>query len=186
RYLSPLSGHDEIDIPSTSAAPAPRPRGAEDGKPVGRSECSRTIRPHKGSPAGDGGAFLSMRHPALAIFNPRSCTSFWAFDHSHSTHVLGKHGCYTDRNKPSFHSSCQSLVGMTVAPRATAMTIAHAYTLLLEAAVFAASFGILWLRDRRRPYREMQPGERSHQPLVDLVSEQQDGAKHGLAIGSVA
>jgi hypothetical protein len=75
---------------------------------------------------------------------------------------------------------------MTVAPRATAMTIGDAYTLLLEAAVLAASFGILWLRDRRRPYREMQPGERSHQPLVDLVSEQQDGAKHGLAIGSVA
>jgi hypothetical protein len=75
---------------------------------------------------------------------------------------------------------------MTVAPRATAMTIGDAYTLLLEAAVLAVSFGILWLRDRRRPYREMQPGERSHQPLVDLVSEQQDGAKHGLAIGSVA
>ena len=35
------------------------------------------------------------------------------------------------------------------------MTIAHAYTLLLEATVLAASFGILWLsfwvRDGRRP-----------------------------------
>jgi hypothetical protein len=35
------------------------------------------------------------------------------------------------------------------------MTIAHAYTLLLEAAALAASFGILWLsfwvRDGRRP-----------------------------------
>jgi hypothetical protein len=79
---------------------------------------------------------------------------------------------------------------MTVAPRATAMTIGDAYTLLLEAAVLAASFAILWLSfwlsDRRRPYREMQPGEPSHQPLVELASEQQDGAKHRLAIGSVA
>jgi hypothetical protein len=71
------------------------------------------------------------------------------------------------------------------------MTIAHAYMLLLEAAVLVASFGILWLsfwlRDRRRPNREMQAGERSHRPLVDLASEQQDGAKHGpLVIGSVA
>ena len=71
------------------------------------------------------------------------------------------------------------------------MTIAHAYKLLLEAAVLVATFGILWLsfwlRDRRRPNREMQPGERSHRPLVDLASEQQDGAKHGpLVIGSVA
>ena len=63
------------------------------------------------------------------------------------------------------------------------MTIAHAYTLLFEAAVLAASFGILWLsfwmRDRRWPYREMLPGERSHEPLYDLASEQQDGARLG-------
>ena len=72
------------------------------------------------------------------------------------------------------------------------MTIAHAYMLLLEASVLVATFGILWLsfwlRDRRRPNGEMQPGERSHRPLVDLASEQQDGAKHGpsVIIGSVA
>src|SRR5712672_89689 len=39
------------------------------------------------------------------------------------------------------------------------MTVAHAYTLLLEATVLAASFGILWLsfwaRDRRRQAQQV-------------------------------
>jgi hypothetical protein len=62
------------------------------------------------------------------------------------------------------------------------MTIAHAYTLLLEAAALAASFAMLWLsfwlRDRRR-----QP----HHPAADFASDQQDGAKVGpLVLASVA
>ena len=44
---------------------------------------------------------------------------------------------------------------MTLQNGPSAMTIAHAYTLLLEAVALAASFGILWLsfwvRDGRRP-----------------------------------
>jgi hypothetical protein len=62
------------------------------------------------------------------------------------------------------------------------MTIAHAYTLLLEAAALAASFAMLWLsfwlRDRRR-----QP----HHPALDFAGDQQDGAKIGtLVLASVA
>jgi|ERR1051326_8075592 hypothetical protein len=52
------------------------------------------------------------------------------------------------------------------------MAIAHAYTLLLEAAALAASFGILWLsfwlRDRQRQH---------HHPAADCASDRQDGAK---------
>ena len=52
------------------------------------------------------------------------------------------------------------------------MTVAHAYTLLLEAAALAASFAMLWLsawlRDRQRQH---------HQPAADFTSHQQDGAK---------
>jgi hypothetical protein len=52
------------------------------------------------------------------------------------------------------------------------MTIAHAYTLLLEAAALAASFGILrlsfWLRDRQR---------QNQHPAADCASDQRDGAK---------
>jgi len=60
------------------------------------------------------------------------------------------------------------------------MTIAHAYTLLLEAAALAASFAMLWLsfwlRDRHREY-----------PAADLARAQQDGAIVGrLALASVA
>jgi hypothetical protein len=72
---------------------------------------------------------------------------------------------------------------MTVAEqRPSAMTIEHAYTLLLEAAALAASFALLWLsfwlRDRRR-----QP----HHPAADFASDQQDGAKVGpLVLASVA
>jgi hypothetical protein len=77
--------------------------------------------------------------------------------------------------------SRQSLVGMTVPERAIGMTIAHAYTLLLEAAALAASFSILWLsfwmRDRRRQH---------HRPAVDFASDQQDGAQVGpLVLASV-
>src|SRR5256885_1626380 len=62
--------------------------------------------------------------------------------------------------------------------------IAHVYMLLLEAAVLAASFGMLWLsfrmRDRHRRYREMRPGEQNLR-LFDLTSEQQDGAYFGAS-----
>jgi hypothetical protein len=69
------------------------------------------------------------------------------------------------------------------------MTIAHAYTLLLEAVALAASFGIFWLsfwmRDRRRPYREGQSGEWSRQSLFNRASEQQDnGARRAIDLAS--
>ena len=52
------------------------------------------------------------------------------------------------------------------------MTVAHAYTLLLEAAALVASFAMLWLsvwlRDRQRQH---------HHPAADFASDQQDGAK---------
>ena len=52
------------------------------------------------------------------------------------------------------------------------MTIAHAYTLLLEAAALATSFAMLWLsfwlRDRHRQY-----------PVADFASDQEDGANVG-------
>src|SRR5437763_16478635 len=59
------------------------------------------------------------------------------------------------------------------------MTIAHAYTLLLQAAALATSFGMLWLsfwlRDRHRRY-----------PAADFASDQQDGANIGpLVLASV-
>jgi len=51
------------------------------------------------------------------------------------------------------------------------MTIAHAYTLLLEAAALAASFAMLWLsfwlRDRHRQH---------HRPAPDFA-DQREGAK---------
>jgi hypothetical protein len=47
------------------------------------------------------------------------------------------------------------------------MTIAHAYTLLLEAAALATSFAMLWLsfwlRDRHR---------QRHHPMADFASDQ--------------
>src|SRR4051794_10566606 len=69
------------------------------------------------------------------------------------------------------------------------MTIAHAYTLLLEAVALAASFGILWLsfwmRDHRRPYREVQSGEWGRQSLFNRASEQQDnGARRTIDLPS--
>ena len=69
------------------------------------------------------------------------------------------------------------------------MTMAYAYTLLLEATVLAASFGILWLSfwilDCRRPYREMQSGECRDQP--EPRAEEQEDAKLGpLVIDGVA
>jgi hypothetical protein len=61
------------------------------------------------------------------------------------------------------------------------MTIAHAYTLLLEAAALATSFPMLWLsfwlRDRHRQH---------HHPVADFASDQQDGANIGpLVLASV-
>jgi hypothetical protein len=61
------------------------------------------------------------------------------------------------------------------------MTIAHAYTLLLEAAALATSFAMLWLsfwlRDRHRQL---------HDPVADFASDQQDGANVGhLVLASV-
>jgi hypothetical protein len=56
----------------------------------------------------------------------------------------------------------------------SAMTIAHAYTLLLEAAALATSFAMLWLsfwlRDRRWQH---------DRPAADFVSDQQDDANVG-------
>ena len=59
------------------------------------------------------------------------------------------------------------------------MTIAHAYTLLLEAAALAISFAMLWLsfwlRDRHREY-----------PAADFARDQQDGTNIGpLVLASV-
>ena len=59
------------------------------------------------------------------------------------------------------------------------MTIAHAYTLLLEAAALAASFAMLWLsfwlRDSHRQC-----------PVADFARDQQDGANIGpLVLASV-
>ena len=59
------------------------------------------------------------------------------------------------------------------------MTTAHAYTLLLEAAALAASFGMLWLsfwlRDRHRQY-----------PVADFASDQKGDANVGhLGFASV-
>jgi hypothetical protein len=72
------------------------------------------------------------------------------------------------------------------------MTTVLPHLLLLEAAVLAASFGMLWLsfcvRDRRGLYPEMQPDELGHQPLVDLAtSEQHHSTKLGPSVlGSAA
>ena len=59
------------------------------------------------------------------------------------------------------------------------MTVAHAYTLLLEAAALAASFAMLWLsfwlRDSHRQC-----------PVADFARDQQDGANIGpLVVASV-
>ena len=67
----------------------------------------------------------------------------------------------------------------------TAMTIAHAYTLLLEIAVSAASFGILWLsfwlRDGHRRY------DRPTRHRVDFTIHQQDSANSGpLVLPTIA
>jgi|SRR5690242_5771763 hypothetical protein len=64
---------------------------------------------------------------------------------------------------------------MTIAQwLSSAMTIALAYTLLLEAPAMASSFAILWLsfwlRDRHRQH---------HDPAADFASDQQDGANVG-------
>ena len=62
------------------------------------------------------------------------------------------------------------------------MTVAHAYTLLLEAAALATSFAMLWLsfwlRDRHRQH---------HHPAPDFAPDQQEGARVvPLAPASVA
>ena len=61
------------------------------------------------------------------------------------------------------------------------MTVAHAYTLLLEAAVLAASFGMLWLafwvRDGRRRH-----GRPPHHPASDSPSTRQDSANAGALV----
>jgi len=77
---------------------------------------------------------------------------------------------------------------MTLHHRPFAMTNAYAYTLLLEAAVLAASFGMLrlsfWTRDRHQ--RHGRPG---YQPPSDFPTGQQDDAKIGplllASLGSV-
>jgi len=63
------------------------------------------------------------------------------------------------------------------------MTIAHAYTLLLEAAVVAALFAILWLsfwiRDRHRRTHQALRTPPGHPPAFGLASPQQDFATGG-------
>src|SRR6476469_7501817 len=73
---------------------------------------------------------------------------------------------------------------------AMVMKSAHAYTLLLEAVLGAASFAMVWLsfwlRDRRRRHHEPQLGRANHQPRSDLARAQQDGAMVGpLVLASV-
>jgi hypothetical protein len=83
------------------------------------------------------------------------------------------------KRAPSSFRVCP-LVGMTLQNGPSAMTIAHAHTLLLEAATLATSFAMLWLsfwlRDRHREY-----------PAADFPNHQQGGANVGrLALASVA
>jgi len=72
------------------------------------------------------------------------------------------------------------------------MTTAHAYTLLLEAAALAASFGMLWLafwiRDRPRHIQQVRRARPSRAPVSDFASPQQDFAMvdRRLALASVA
>ena len=60
------------------------------------------------------------------------------------------------------------------------MTIAHAYTLLLEAAALAASFAMLWLafwiRNRPRHIQQVRRARPSRAPVSDFASPQQDFA----------
>ena len=60
------------------------------------------------------------------------------------------------------------------------MTTAHTYTLLLEAAALAASFGMLWLafwiRDRPRHIQHVRRARPSRAPVSDFASPQQDFA----------
>src|SRR5205814_10191497 len=70
---------------------------------------------------------------------------------------------------------------MTIAPhRPSPMTIAFAYTFLLEAAAFAASFGTLWLalwiRERPRHHQQVRRARPSRAPGSDFASPQQDFA----------
>ena len=55
------------------------------------------------------------------------------------------------------------------------MTIAHAYTLLLEAVVLTVSFGILWLSFWMRD-RLQRPARSSQQPPSAFASDHQHGA----------
>jgi len=69
-------------------------------------------------------------------------------------------------------------------------TIPHAYTLLLEAVLGAASFAMLWLsfwlRDGRRRHHELRQGRLNHEPRSDLAKAQQVGAMVGpLALATV-
>jgi hypothetical protein len=72
------------------------------------------------------------------------------------------------------------------------MTTAHAYTLLLEAAALAASFGMLWLafwiRDRPRHIQQVRRARPSRAPVSDFASPQQDFAMvdRRLTLASVA
>ena len=54
------------------------------------------------------------------------------------------------------------------------MTIAHAYTLLLEAAVLATSFAMLWLSFWLHDRHGQQ-----HRPAADFARDQQDGSNVG-------
>ena len=60
------------------------------------------------------------------------------------------------------------------------MTIAHAYTLLLEAAALSASFAMLrlafWVRDRHRDAQQVRELLLTDAPVSDIASPQHDFA----------
>jgi hypothetical protein len=106
----------------------------------------------------------------------------------HSLRMNAALACVEWAERGRLHWSCDGDAALAIRPKGapTAMTIVHAYTLLLEAVALAASFALLWLsfwvRDRRRSTRSS-----GHPPLSGLASEQQNGAGVGsLVLSSVA
>ena len=63
------------------------------------------------------------------------------------------------------------------------MTIAHAFTLVLEVAFTVASFELLWLsfwiRDRRQQHRDRRELQPLDEPASDLASPERDFATAG-------
>jgi hypothetical protein len=97
---------------------------------------------------------------------------------------------YIDRNDSSVHfrvSRPRRHDDCTYGP--PAMTIAHAYTLMLEAVVLGASFAMLWLvfwvRDRRRQLQQTRQPRPTHLPVTDFANPQQDLAMVGRPLAPV-